>query len=132
MCVVNIFYCSSCDIWSPIPVFRDSEDAPECRRYYRLVWDQKCDRVFDCKRQSQVNTPYAPTRKERLEMGEGKCTPECRLCHLVPFYRDCCDENKSGKLRFVSDSARPDAKNWRPPDCQWVVRKNPANAWKGL
>ena len=115
-------------------MLQESEDKPSTRPFYRLIYDKPCSKKFDCLRQSQVNTSYAPSEKELLKIGEGICCEDCRTeeCHLVKFYRDCCDPRKLTKLLFTTQISFTNikTKKWQPPKCQWLVRKLPP--WQSL
>ena len=142
MCRVHVFYCPSCDTLSPIPVSSREEEKPGCQPHYLLVDDQRCKRRFDCARQSQADTAYAPSALERRQQGEGPCLWSCAVaqsgrfdqgcltaeCGLVRVTRDCRDVAKpllshEHLQRLVQATGQ-----WRPP-CRWIVRKsvNPFN-----
>ncbi len=133
MCIVNVLYCKNCDVLSPIPVLSGNEH--KYRPEYNLVDDEKCTRVFDCWRQSQVKTCYAPSTKDWLMFGEGPCLLSrsdtasgkpagCTYnnCRLVRVYRDCC-ETRNHDIRQYSHTC-PNNKDWIAAPVQWIVRKS--------
>lgn len=138
MCLVYVLYCCSCDQLSPLSVLTAGENTRQNRPYYYLVYDVRCSKKWDCRRQSQVNQAYAPGPKERERFGEGPCILSasdtasgkpsgCNFaaCGLVRVERNCLRQS-AAVLAFKEETpplVDPVTGEWRPSTRKWVVRK---------
>jgi hypothetical protein len=109
MCVVNVQYCPSCRIYSPVGLLSLSESRPR----YMLVYDARCQQYF-CRRHLQVFTSWAPDpRGQRDEDWLGACCEQCTPldCRVQLIHRDCCRG---------SQGCHPS---------RWLVRKSSQDPW---
>lgn len=140
MCLIYVLHCRTCNSLSPVPVLTAGENTRPNRPWYYLVFDKPCLRKWDCGRQQQVGSAYAPSQREREAIGgEGPCVTSasetasgresgCTLatCSLVRVERDCCRQKSTKVLAYQEEQpplVDPNTGEWRSPPLRWIVRK---------
>jgi len=95
MCRVNIVWCSSCNIYSPIVTLQPHEEYTN----YSTVHDVFC-RQYNCLKKGIVNTPWVPLMDRHLLVTCALCNPVD--CNIIVFRRDCNIQSKALR-KLVSD-----------------------------
>ena len=95
MCIVNVQFCPSCQVYSPIVALH----PPERPCNYLQVYDKMCQEFY-CLKASIVDSPWIPTMDPNLVETCQVCQPI--NCFVNVFYRDCKTMFVDNKMdRFV-------------------------------